>query len=485
MREIQFIDTTLRDGHQSLWATRMSTAHMYPVIRNIDDAGYKSIELMGTVHFDACLRYLRENPWERINLIAEATPNTPIRALIRSKSLTSFNIVPDSIIELWVQRCAANGIDELMIFDALHDWDNLMVSVSAAKASGIKVIVPLVYSLSPVHTDEFYVQKTIEMIQKLDPDIVLIKDSIGLLTIDSVRSLIPKIKEHIGDRPLEMHSHCSTGLAPVVCLESVKLGVDSIYTCAAPLANGSSHPSIECMTKNLRRLGYNINIDESEIKIISNHFEYVAKKENKPIGAPVEFDVFQYMHQVPGGMISNLKYMLEQRNMQNRMDEVLDEISIIYQEWGYPVMITPFSQLVATQAVLNVFSGKRYKMITDEAARYVLGHYGKPPVPIEQNVIDKVLSLPEGQKYQNWEQPQPSINDYRKGFDNNIGDDELLLRVLFPKEHVNETLAAGPIKTDYVYGGNPIITLIEEVASNKKYDFIEICKDDFTLKLES
>jgi len=200
MKMINFIDTTLRDGHQSLWATRMKTAHMLPVAPLIDQAGFKSVELMGAVHFDACLRYLREDPWERIRLLNAALPHTPLGALIRSKSLTSFNIVPDSVISLWVKRCAANGIKRLMIFDALHDWSNLALSVAAAKAEGLEVSVPLVYSLSPVHTDEFYGQKTVEMIAALDPDTVMIKDSIGLLTPERVRTLVPTIKRHIGDR---------------------------------------------------------------------------------------------------------------------------------------------------------------------------------------------------------------------------------------------------------------------------------------------
>src|SRR3972149_3774631 len=205
MAEITFVDTTLRDGHQSLWATRMSTAHMLPLAPLLDEAGFYHVELMGTVQFDACIRYLRENPWERIRLLAKALPKTPLAGLIRSKSLTSFNIVPDSVIALWIQRCAANGLRRLMIFDALHDWNNLVNSVKIAKAEGIEVIVPLVYSLSPVHTDEFYAQKTEEMIKQLKPDRVMIKDSIGLLTVDRTRTLVPVVKKRIGEPPLGRH----------------------------------------------------------------------------------------------------------------------------------------------------------------------------------------------------------------------------------------------------------------------------------------
>jgi len=485
MKEISFVDTTLRDGHQSLWATRMRTAHMIPVAPIIDEAGFNAAELMGTVHFDSCLRYLRENPWERIRLLAEAMPKTPLQALIRSKSLTSFNIVPDSVIALWIQRCAANGIRRLMIFDALHDWSNIAQSVSIAKAAGVEVSVPLVYSLSPVHTDEFYAQKTAEMVPWLKPDIVLIKDSIGLLTPERTKTLVPAIKQHIGDLPFEMHSHCTTGLAPLCCLESVKLGIDVIHTCVSPLANGPSHPSVENMTMNLRRLGFSPRIDEEAVKAVADHFRYVAKREDKPMGAPVEYDAFQYVHQVPGGMITNLQFMLSQRGMEHRLEEVLEEVSVIREEWGYPVMITPFSQLVGTQAVLNVLLGERYKVATEEAIRYILGHYGKPPAPIDENTRDKILSLPEAKDLLEWEQPQPSIKELRKEIGRpRISDDELLLRVLFPEEHVEATIAAGPIDTRYPMGSKPVIALIEELTRQGDARYFHVQKGDFSLTLQ-
>jgi oxaloacetate decarboxylase alpha subunit len=484
MREITFVDTTLRDGHQSLWATRMTTAHMLPIAPLLDEAGFYSVDLMGTVQFDACIRYLREDPWERIRLLAKAMPKTPLSGLIRSKSLTSFNIVPDSVIALWIQRCSANGLRRLMIFDALHDWNNLVDSVKIAKAEGIEVIVPLVYSLSPVHTDEFYAQKTEEMIKRLKPDRVMIKDSIGLLTVDRTRTLVPVVKKRIGQLPFEMHSHCTTGLAPLCCLESVNLGVDAIHTCFSPLANGPSHPSIESMSRNLRRLGYAPKMDDQAVEAISAHFHYVAKREGKPIGAPVEYDAFQYVHQVPGGMISNLRFMLAQRKMEHRLEEVLEEISVIRQEWGYPVMITPFSQLVGTQAVLNVLMGERYKTATDEAIRYVLGHYGKTPAPVDPKVLDRMLNLPEAKKFLHWQQPQPTIAELRKEIGRpNISDDELLLRILFPEEHVNATVAAGPIKTTYPRGHKPLLCLIQELTKRNDYTSIRLQKGDFKISL--
>jgi oxaloacetate decarboxylase alpha subunit len=238
------------------------------------------------------------------------------------------------------------------------------------------------------------------------------------------------------------------------------------------------------MSRNLRRMGYTSKIDDQAVETISAHFLYVAKREGKPIGAPVEYDAFQYVHQVPGGMISNLQFMLAQRKMEHRLEEVLEEISVIRQEWGYPVMITPFSQLVGTQAVLNVLMGERYKTATDEAIRYVLGHYGKTPAPVNPNVLDKMLHLPEAKNFLNWQQPQPSIARLRKEIGRpNISDDELLLRILFPEEHVDATLAAGPIQTTYPRGHKPVLCLLQELTQRKDYTSIHLQKGDFKLSL--
>jgi len=482
MNEITFIDTSLRDGAQSLWATRMTTSQMLPIIPILDEAGFYAVDFMGPAQFDACIRYLREDPWERIRLVTAAMPKTPLAGWIRGKSMTSFNIVPDSVIELWIKRCVANGLRRFMVFDALHDWNNLEASVKTAKAEGAEVAVALVYSLSPVHTDAFYAQKAQEMLTRLKPDRVWIKDAAGLLTVDRTRTLVPTIKNVIGKIPLEMHSHCTTGLAPLVCLESVKFGVETIHTCFSPLANGPSHPSIENMFRNLPRLGYKPKIDEKAVETISDHFRYVAKREGKPIEAPVEYDASQYIHQVPGGMITNLQFMLAQRKMADRLEEVLEEISVIRGEWGYPVMITPLSQLMATQAVLNVSMGERYKTVTDEAVRYVLGHYGKPSAPVDSKVLDKIMSLPAAKKFLGWEQPQPTISELRREIGRpNISEDELLLRVLFPEEDVDATLAAGPIQTAYPSGHKPMLALIQELTRRSDYASIHIQKGNVRL----
>jgi len=227
-------------------------------------------------------------------------------------------------------------------------------------------------------------------------------------------------------------------------------------------------------------------INEKAVEAESAHFRYVAKREGKPLGAPVEYDVFQYLHQVPGGMITNLKFMLSQRKMEGRLDEVLEEIARIRIEWGYPIMVTPFSQIIGTQAVINVFSRERYSIAPQETIMYMLEFYGKAPAPINQNVKDKILSLPEAKDFLNWKPPQPSIEELRKEMGiPGISDDELLLRILFTQEHVDATLAAGPMKTSYPRGDKPIIALIQELKNRKNFTYIKIQKGDFSLTVQN
>jgi oxaloacetate decarboxylase alpha subunit len=252
MKEIGIIDTTLRDAHQCLWATRMTTAHMLPVAERMDRAGFAQIDLAGTIQFDVCVRYLKEDPWERVRLIRERVKNTPLRALVRSKNIVAFDVLPDDIIELWVERLVANGFRVVGAFDGLNDVDNMLTTIRVAKRLGVYTFGALSYSVSPVHTDELYVRTVKDLVKRGKVDAIMLKDAGGLLTVDRIRTLVPAIKKVIGDIPLEIHSHCLTGLAPLVYLEAVKLGADQLHTSIAPLANGPAQPATQTMSRNLR-----------------------------------------------------------------------------------------------------------------------------------------------------------------------------------------------------------------------------------------
>jgi oxaloacetate decarboxylase alpha subunit len=487
MKEIGFVDCTIRDGPQSLWANRMTAAEMLSIAPTIDRAGYKRVEGPNLNAFIVYLRFLRENPWEKIRLLVKAMPNTTVQGSMRTTGCWGFNIQPDSLIDLYVGRCIAYGYKSFLIFDALHDFSKSAKIRKILKSEGCKVELALVYSLSPVHTDKYYARLAAELAQMDDVDIVRLKDSIGLLTPDRVRTLVPIIRKNLGGKPLEIHSHCTTGLAPLCYLEAIKLGVETVQTSISPLANGNSNPSTENIIKNIRLLGYTSTLDDKVLETIAAHFRYVAKREGKPIGRPFEYDLSLYEHQIPGGMRSNLESQLELRGELNRLEEVLEEVALIRKEMGYPVMITPLSQIMGTQAALNVITGERYKVIIEELYQYALGFFGKIPVPIEQNIMDKIFSTPRGKEYLKWEPPQPSIAEIRKQVGGQLSDDELLLQLMLPEENIKNFLATvPPLKTDYPSPAleKPVMVLVRDLARRANLAYINVQKKDFSLTMQ-
>ncbi|MGN6161913.1 MAG: pyruvate carboxylase subunit B [Marmoricola sp.] len=391
-REVKIIDTTLRDGHQSLWATRMRTSHMLEMIEEFDAAGFEHVDLVAPIQFDVAVRYLKENPWERVRLMHKHAPNTTFRALIRSKNLATFDFLPDDVIAAWVDRLVANGFREIGAFDGLNDVDNISAALLRAKSLGVETFGAVSFCESPVHTDELFVTKAQELIEKADVDRIMLKDAGGLLTPDRIRTLVPALKAVIGDRPLEVHTHSLTGLAPLVYLEAVELGADSVHTSIAPLATGNGQPSTQGTVRDLRALGYTVNVDDERVAAISRTISRIAEEEGKPIGVPAEYSGVHYMHQTPGGMLSNFQSQLEAAGLADRFDELMLEVSRVRAELAYPIMITPFAQHVGTQAVMNVMSGERYKVVPNEVKKYALGYYGKPLAPLDPEALEKILA---------------------------------------------------------------------------------------------
>lgn len=446
MRDLGIVDVTLRDAHQSLWATRMPTAMMLPIAARMDAMGFHAIDLMAAVTFDVCVRYLREDPWRRIRLMAERIRRTPLNGWVRSRSLISFDLVADDVIELWVRRLAAAGLRRVTCFDALFDLDNLAPSIRAGKAAGLYTVGALVFSSSPVHTDRLFAEKTRGLVA-LGVDAVLLKDSAGLLTPERVTTLVPAMQAMLGGRPLEIHSHCTTGLAPMVYAEALKLGVDAVHTAISPLANGPSLPPTERIVDFARRLGRRVSVDPEGLATMAAYFRDAARAAGKPLGRPAEYDPFHYRHQVPGGMMTNLRAQLAEAGLEARLDEILEEIARVREELGWLNMVTPTSQLVGTQAVLNVVQGERYRTIPDEVTKYALGHYGAPLAPIAPEVMDRILATKEARRYA-VRAPLPSmVEPMRARFGGRISDDEVLLRIMFPEEHVEAMLARAPGRT--------------------------------------
>jgi oxaloacetate decarboxylase alpha subunit len=485
MSEVYFVDTTFRDGHASLWAEGMTTGMMLPVASKMDQIGFKSMEIIATSHFLKCIRELREDPWERIRLLSKRITKTPL-TMMMGHNITAFDLSPFSVLKLWMERIAANGIKRVQLMDASNDLSfRIPECVQLAQDAGLEVAMALIYSYSPRHTDEHYAQRTRDAV-KLNVDVIYLKDSGGLLTPERVQTLIPTILKNSNGIPVELHSHCTTGLAPLVYLEAVKLGMRTLHTAIPPLANGSSQPSVLNISRNLRLLGYASTVNEEAIQPISDHFRYIAKRERLPIGSPIEYDYYQYVHQVPGGVISNLKHQLSGLRMGDRLEEVLDEVVRIRKELGYPIMVTPFSQFVVSQAAMNIMAGERYKQVSDEVIKYTLGLWGKEASSlVDPNIKDRILSLPRAKELSNWEPPQPSIKEVRQRFGGSgISDEELLLRLMVQEEELRAMRSvAGPVQ-EYFTARNPLVFLIHELCEKKNLRYISIQKKGFSLTLQ-
>jgi oxaloacetate decarboxylase (Na+ extruding) subunit alpha len=486
MDKINFVDTTLRDGHASLWAEGMTTGMMLPVAARMDEAGFRSIELIATSHFKKCVRELREDPWERIRLISKKATHTPL-TLMMHHSISAFDLTPFSLLKLFMERLAAAGITEVQLMDAANDmkFPRVAECVRFAKDAGLKVSMALIYSYSPKHSDAYFAQRTHDAAD-LNVDFIYLKDSGGLLRPQQTRTVIPAMMANTGGIPFELHSHCTTGLAPLCYLEAVKAGCRTLHTAIPPLANGSSQPSIFNVIHNLRMLGYDSAVNEEMLAPVAQHFTYIAKREGLPVGVPLEYDEYQYIHQVPGGVISNLKHQLAQMRMEDRLTKVLEEIVQVKEDLGYPIMVTPFSQFVASQSAINVMTGERYKQVTDEIIMYCLGYWGQEASQeVQPNVKDRILSLPRAKELAGVEPPQPTIEEVRQRLGGpSVSDDELILRFIVQEEREIQAMrAAGPIK-EYFTSANPLVMLIHELLRQEQMGYVHVEKGDLALTLQ-
>ena len=483
MNEIRFVDTTLRDGHASLWAEGMTTGMMLPLAEQMDQAGFEAIELIASSHLKKCVRELREDPWERIRLVAQRITRTPLRVMASGR-VNTFEFTPLSVYRLLLERMAANGIRQSRISDEWNDLSGWQRKVQVVRGAGLEPIVNIIFSVSPKHTDEYYARKAREA-ATLRVLRLCLKDPGGLLTPERTRTLVPLIQQNTEGIPLELHTHCTTGLGPLCCLEAIKLGVKTINTAIPPLANGASNPSVFNVAKNARALGYTPAIDEEAIVPVSEHFTYIAKREGFPIGAPVEYDESQFLHQVPGGMISNLRHQLRLVGLENKLPATLEEAASVRADFGYPIMVTPLSQFVGSQAAMNVIVGERYREVTDQVIQYALGFHGKEgSSSMDRNVKDKILSRARAKELARRKPPEPSIQEVRRKLGGRgVSDEELLLRWMLSRDEIEAMRAAGPPK-EYHSARHPVITLIEELTKRTDCSQIRVQKEGISLTLE-
>lgn len=475
MRKVGIVDTTLRDAHQCLWATRMTTAMMLPVAPVLDRAGFEAIEAGSGATFDVCVRYLREDPWERMRILSKAITRTPQLVFLRGQSLFTFELFSDDVVELAVKRVAANGIRYVTILDALNDMRNLEVLMRAIKTEGLYVTGWLIYTISPVHTDEYYAQKARELVS-LGVDGVVLEDASGIVTVERARTLIPALRAAIGSLPLQFHTHCLTGAGPLVALEAIKLGVDAVQTATPPLAHGAAPPPTDWIVSQARQLGYQIDVDLDALSEVTKYFTYVAAREGFPPGQAVEHDAFQYDHQMAGGMISNLRNQLREAGLEHRLQEILEESVRVRQELGHLIIVSPFAQFILTQSVINVIHGERYAVVPDEIRKYALGYYGRPAAPIDPDVLDRIVGNEEPVSCRAGELIPPTLERVRRERGPFASDEDLLLAVFYSPDICARLAGARPIKTRYPVSLSPESTLVREIAARpniSRFTFVQ------------
>ncbi|MBQ6671357.1 MAG: pyruvate carboxylase subunit B [Firmicutes bacterium] len=389
---IQFTETVLRDANQSLIATRLPFEKFEPILSEMDKADYYSCEVWGGATFDVCLRFLNEDPWERLRKIRKGMPNTKLQMLLRGQNILGYAHYPDDIVRRFVRKSVENGIDIIRIFDALNDVDNLKVAIEETVKSGAMASGAISYTISPVHTLDNYVKLVKEM-ASMGVGSICIKDMAGLLTPKNAYDLVSAIKDAV-DLPVVMHTHCTTGLAFMTYLKGVEAGADVIDTAISPFSGGTSQPATETLSYTLRELGYDINLNKEALHNIAAYFkpiraEYLENGTLNPISLTTDTECLQY--QIPGGMLSNLLSQLKMLNASDKFEEALKETPKVREDMGFPPLVTPTSQLVGNMAVQNVLAGERYKNVSSEIKAYCRGEYGKTPAPINPEVRAKIL----------------------------------------------------------------------------------------------
>ena len=470
MKRFDFVDVTLRDAHQCLWSTRMTTAMMTPILGEIDRAGYAYINILGGAVFDVCVRYLHENPWERVRLLCERL-KTPCDALTRGQSLYTFELFPDDIVALNAQLLAHLGVKVFTVYDALNDNRNLESSIKAGREAGMEINGWMTYTLSPVHTDAYYVERTKELLA-LGVDFLCVKDPTGLLTPERGATLFPAVVQAAGKIPVQLHSHCQSGLAPRVYEAAMKSGFRFGYTASEPLANGASLPATEEVNEIACRLGFETSMDREILKTIAGYFRWLCIREEKPCGQVAQYDPALYEHQIPGGMISNLRYQLETMKLAHRLPEILEEIARVRKDLGYPIVVSPFAQYMVTQATLNVVQGERYKTIPDEVRKYAMGYYGRLAARPSDEFLERAKIRPDdmvserpGEHIEAW------IPRLRAELGASAGDGDLLLAAFYDRTLLEPLKQAAPA---YRFRTTPLHELVSWLGTRRDIEYAHI-----------
>jgi oxaloacetate decarboxylase alpha subunit len=472
---IEIVDTTTRDGNQSLWgATGLTTPDVLAIAPTIDRVGYRALDFTSSTHMAVSVRFHREDPWERIRTVSAAMPDTPLDFLTTGMRFISWEPAEPDVMALVFRLVVRNGIRRVQIADPANDVEQLKLIAGIARAAGVpEVVIGLTYSISAVHTVDYYATRAAALAGCADVDRLYLKDPGGLLDVDRLRALTPGFVDGFAGRPVELHSHCTIGLAPQTYMEAAATGFHTLHTAVEPLAHGTSQPSAASTARNLEALGLGHRLDLDALEATSAHFRALAQRKGLPPGVPLDYDAGYYRHQVPGGVMTTMSRQLAEMRRPELLGEVVEEIARVRAEFGYPIVVTPYAQFLVTQATMNVIArqrgAERYSDVPDEVVRYFHGHFGAPPAPPDPDVADRILGSARAAELRD---VQPlSLDGAAQRFRAGISQEELLLRMTMPAEQVDAMLAGAPAAAPVAApapaltppGTSPIVTLLREL----------------------
>ena len=484
MPSLEIVETSLRDGNQSLWAALgVDTARTLTVAPVMERVGFKAIDFTTSTHMGVAVRYKKEDPWERIRLMAKAMPRTPLQFLSTGLRFISWETANPEFMKLAFATLVRNGMRRFALADPMnHAESNVTCARMVKEVGGQYVVGALVFTLSPIHDDAHYVECARKLAASPDIDALYIKDPGGLLTPLRARTLIPAVREVMGDKPLELHSHCTIGLGELVYMDAPAWGVSALHCASGAASDGISNPSSERVVGNLRELGHQVDVDMEALAEVSRYFTRLAESEGLPSGSPQAFDAAYFHHQLPGGMVGTMRRHLAESRLSHMEGAVTEEFDRVRQELGWPIVMTPFSQMLLTQAVMNVTGKERYGVVPDEVIRYALGRFGRPNLPIAPEVMDRIDALPRTRELRQ-EPAMPPVAELRHRIGPELSDEEFLLRATMPAGQVDAMTAAGPAVRIYDPVRNPVMNLIRQLTARRDIAHVSVEKSGFRLEL--